>query len=290
MEDLLKRALGPSVRLIKNFPHGLSRISIDANQLELALLNLAVNARDAMPLGGELIITATEANWKTDALPRGLSPRDYVQICVSDNGLGMDAATLARATEPFFTTKGPGKGTGLGLSMVQGLAAQSGGLLHIASEPGQGTSISLFLPGAVGDIEEKPASIAVNGALPNHRRRTVLVVDDDPLVCTGTAAMLEDLGHVVIEASTGLEALDTLRANGDIDLVITDHAMPGMTGTELARRIRGTHPSLAIVLATGYAELPQGEGHDLALPRLSKPYGQEELALAVARACEAAFR
>jgi CheY-like chemotaxis protein len=289
MEDLLKRALGPGVRLVKNFPDDLPMISIDSNQLELALLNLAVNARDAMPLGGDVVVTAAEASAKTGDLPRGLTPRDYVRISVRDNGVGMDAATLARATEPFFTTKGPGKGTGLGLSMVQGLAAQSGGLLHISSEPGFGTSIGLFLPCAVGHLEAKASTAAVSSQVLTQRRRTVLVVDDDPLVCTGTAAMLEDLGHVVIEASTGWEALDTLRANGHIDLVITDHAMPGMTGTELARQIRGTHPSLAIVLATGYAEIPHGEGQELALPRLSKPYGQEELALAVAKACEAAL-
>ena len=288
MEDLLKRALGPSVRVTKMFPEDLPPVSIDANQLELALLNLAVNARDAMPLGGELTVTAKEANALSGKLPVGVNPKDYVRICVSDDGVGMDTATLARATEPFFTTKGPGKGTGLGLSMVQGLAAQSGGALHIESEPGRGTTISILLPSAAGSKVETPVSMPINGAIPMQRRRTVLIVDDDPLVCTGTAAMLEDLGHTVIEASTGLEALDTLRVNSEIDLVITDHAMPGMTGTELARRIRGTHPSLAIVLATGYAELPQGEGHELALPRLSKPYGQEELALAVANACKIA--
>jgi CheY-like chemotaxis protein len=195
----------------------------------------------------------------------------------------MDDETLARATEPFFTTKGPGKGTGLGLSMVHGLAAQSGGALSISSEPNKGTRVILWLPRAELGLAEQSAAGGAQQSLLDGEPKNVLIVDDDPLVCTGTVAMLEDLGHMVIEANSGIEALKVLRTNSEIDLVITDHAMPGMTGTELARQIRGIYPKLAVLLATGYAELPEGVD-DLGLPRLSKPYRQEDLAVAIANA------
>jgi PAS domain S-box-containing protein len=281
MQDLLKRALGPGVRIAKVLPPTVSPVRIDANQLELALLNLAVNARDAMPLGGTLTIVATDERVGDDG-PRGLRPGDYVRISVTDTGVGMDDSTLTKAAQPFFTTKGPGKGTGLGLSMVQGLAGQSGGALSLASRPGKGTTVDLWLPRA----EPATPATAVAGPKPADQGRTlprtVLIVDDDPLVSTGTAAMLEDLGHVVLEANTGTEALAILQSDRRIDIVLTDHAMPGMTGTELARRIRQTYPGLPIVLATGYAELPHGDGEDLGLPRLAKPYRQEDLAAAIA--------
>ncbi|MBV9077669.1 MAG: response regulator [Methylobacteriaceae bacterium] len=280
MEDLLKGALGPGVRIVKSIPRGLAPLEVDANQLELALLNLVVNARDAMPQGGTLTLSADEPEGGSGR-PRDLVRGDYVRICVADTGTGMDPATLARAVEPFFTTKGPGKGTGLGLSMVQGLAAQSGGALEVASEPGLGTTISLWLPRAgasVAAIAPAAREVGPERAQP----RTVLVVDDDPLVSTGTAAMLEDLGHSVVEAGTAADALAVLQSNRPIDLVITDHAMPVMTGMELARRIRQAHPDLPIVLATGYAELAELGDDDLRLPRLSKPYRQEHLAAVIA--------
>jgi PAS domain S-box-containing protein len=290
MEDLLERALGPGVAIRTRVPDDLTPVRVDANQLELALLNLAVNARDAMPLGGSVSIVARQAIVPPaqGPAPKSLPPGDYVRISVIDTGTGMDEATLAKATEPFFTTKGPGKGTGLGLSMVHGLAAQSGGALEVLSEPGQGTTVELWLPQAQPNSEDMhPAAAPVerrdpmeNGAM---RPCTVLVVDDDALVCTGTAAMLEDLGHSVIEASSGLQALDALRSDRlRIDLVITDHAMPGMTGLELASHIRKTYPGLAIILATGYAEIPESMASERPLPRLSKPFRQDELAAAIA--------
>ena len=290
MEDFLKRAVGPAISISKSLPQDLAPVRADANQLELALLNLAVNARDAMPLGGSVSITAGERTVRpgSDAVPPGLLPRDYVLISVSDTGLGMDEATLARATEPFFTTKGPGKGTGLGLSMVHGLAAQSGGALRLLSQMGQGTTVELWLPKADvnSDPDARPDKIpeASRDREDENSGRvyTVLLVDDDTLVSTGTAAMLEDLGHVVLEASSGEQALDLLKADRHrVDLVITDHAMPGMTGLELAHQVKETYPSLAIILATGYAEIPFDKGEQASLPRLSKPFRQDELATAI---------
>jgi CheY-like chemotaxis protein len=198
----------------------------------------------------------------------------------------MDEATLKRATEPFFTTKGVGRGTGLGLSMVDGLVAQSGGAMRITSQLGAGTTVELWLP--VSQVERAATapppsrlSLPHPPTCADGRSCRVLVVDDDPVVATGTVAMLEDLGHVATEVASGEAAWQLLCSDEVIDLVITDHAMPGMTGTELAARIRRSWPELPIVIATGYAELP-GDG-GLGLPRLSKPYRQQDLAVLVAR-------
>lgn len=276
MEEMLQRTLGPTIRISTEFEADLPPIRVDPNQLELALLNLALNARDAMPVGGSLSISARcrLAGYGPSTLQQG----EYVCLSVADTGTGMDDITLKRATEPFFTTKGAGKGTGLGLSMVHGLAAQSGGAMDITSRLGNGTTVDLWLP-----VSERAAVRPVDQAdlrAASGQRRRVLVVDDDALIAAATAAMLEDLGHVVIETTSGHQALDVLSNNTSIELVITDHAMPGMTGTELARRIRDSWPDLPIILATGYADLPNGE--DPGLPRLSKPYQQEELASQIA--------
>ena len=279
--DLLSRSLGPGVAIVERVSARLPAVLADSNQLELALMNLALNARDAMPDGGSLTISATE-----EAIEPGarisLQPGRYVRLTVADSGQGMDEDTLVRAAEPFFTTKGAGKGAGLGLSMVHGLAAQSGGALRLRSSLGKGTEVDLILP-----IAPKPASrfpketsLASADAL---GRATVLLVDDDALVCDGTAAMLEDLGHTVIEATSASGALRLLESNPDVDLVITDHAMPGMTGVELARTVRDRYPDLPIVLATGFAELPAGPGSGQDLPRLSKPFLQRDLAAAIAK-------
>lgn len=289
IENLLQRAIGPGVRFAKQMPRQLAAVLVDANQLELALLNLAVNARDAMPNGGVITVSAEE-QLVSGAHPQPyLALGPYVRIRVSDSGSGMDEITLAKATEPFFTTKGPGKGTGLGLSMVHGLAAQSGGTLVLSSAPDQGTSVDLWLPVAADasapsvELFDVPDAVAAPGFV----ARTILVVDDDALVGMGTAAMLEDLGHTAIEVMSGAKALEALTANQRIDLVITDHAMPGMTGAELARRIRASRPELPIILASGYAELPDIEG--LAdLLRLGKPFAQAQLATAIERAVIAA--
>ncbi|MDP3406705.1 response regulator [Bosea sp. (in: a-proteobacteria)] len=282
IENLLQRAIGPGVRFAKQLPRQLSAVLVDSNQLELALLNLAVNARDAMPNGGVITVFAEEMTVSATRPQPHLRPGPYVRIRVSDTGTGMDEATLAKATEPFFTTKGPGKGTGLGLSMVHGLAAQSGGTLVISSAPDEGTSVDLWLPVAT----ETSVQAVVIGDSPDaviasdFMARTILVVDDDALVSMGTAAMLEDLGHTAIEVMSGAKALETLNAEPSIDLVITDHAMPGMTGAELARHIRASRPELPIILASGYAELPDSEGLS-DLRRLGKPFAQAQLAAAI---------
>jgi CheY-like chemotaxis protein len=189
----------------------------------------------------------------------------------------MDQATLARATDPFFTTKGVGKGTGLGLSMVDGMAAQSGGSLRLSSCPGSGTTAELRLPSASGLSAPRAVAIDPAQALIPY---TILLVDDDALVCSTTASTLADLGHRVFEAPSGKRALEILRSGTVVDLVLTDQAMPGMTGLQLAAEIRAAWPDLPIMLTTGYADLPDRAG--LNLPRLVKPYGQEEMAAAIA--------
>jgi CheY-like chemotaxis protein len=250
---------------------------VDANQLELALLNLAANARDAMPGGGEIVIAGSEK--RVEAVePGGLPPGNYLVLSVTDTGEGMDEATLAQAMEPFFTTKGVGKGTGLGLPMVHGLAAQSGGRFLLRSVKGVGTVAELWLPRAEAAASAaRPESAPAPSAA--ARRGTVLLVDDDPLVLASTAAMLEDLGHQVLEAASGSAALDLLHAGVPVDLLLTDHAMPGMTGLQLIEAARRARPGLPALLATGYAEL-QGE-RPAGLARLPKPFEQEALARAV---------
>jgi signal transduction histidine kinase len=280
MSDLLQRSLGPRIGVETHFPPQLPSALVDANQLELAILNLAVNARDAMPEGGKLSITA-DVGTVESAGAAGLDSGQYIRLLVTDTGVGMDEETLARAMEPFFTTKGVGKGTGLGLSLVHGVAAQSGGRFVLRSRIGEGTTGEIWLPVADPrrEIKAREASPDFGPAAPRSRLR-ILAVDDDPLVLANTSAMLDDLGHEVKEAASAQQALEVLRGGAAVDLVITDYAMPGMTGIDLAAGIRSRWPDLPIILSTGYAELP--EGADPGLPRLAKPYTQDELAHAIA--------
>jgi PAS domain S-box-containing protein len=269
MIDLLQRSLGPRVALRLDTPEGLPPARVDANQLELAVLNLAINARDAMPDGGSIDIRLAEYQVRSDP---ALNVGRYLKLSVIDTGTGMPPEILKRAIEPFFSSKPLGKGTGLGLSMVHGIAVQLGGALQLSSTVGKGTTATLLLPVANAEPEtESPA----NAAQKAHRSAVILFVDDDPLIAMSTTEMLEDLGHRVIGASSALHALDILRSEQQIDLMVTDHVMPGMTGVELAAASRKVRPSLPILLATGYAELPEGAQHDL--PRLAKPYHQDEL-------------
>jgi CheY-like chemotaxis protein/two-component sensor histidine kinase len=278
MTNLLQQSLGPSVGIETRFPLVISPVLADANQLELALLNLIVNARDAMPEGGQIVISIRQENIAEGDGGR-LKPGPYVCLTVRDTGMGMDEATLARATEPFFTTKGPGKGTGLGLSMVHGLSEQSGGRFVLKSRKGEGTTAELWLPVAV---QPRAAEVQRPAAAAESPRALVVVaVDDDDLVLTNTIAMLEDLGHTVLPASSGKEALDILRQADAVDLVLTDQAMPHMTGLQLAEAIGAAWPDLPVMLATGYAELERGAG--AGLPQLSKPFSAAELAEALAR-------
>jgi PAS domain S-box-containing protein len=278
MTDLLHSSLGATVQIETDFPAGLNKVLADPNQLELAILNLAVNARDAMPRGGAIQIAARDMN--VVAAP-DLKTGRYVCLSLTDEGCGMDETALSRALEPFFTTKGVGKGTGLGLSMVHGMIDQSGGKLVLKSRKNEGTTVELWLPVAApgsGLVPDQADSGALDG---REGPLVILAVDDDPLVLLNTAAMLEDLGHTVLEATSGKDALDIIRRKGGIDLMITDQAMPLMTGSELAVAIRAEKPDLPIILATGYAELPPDA--DGGLPRLSKPFRQHQLADAIAK-------
>lgn len=287
MTDLLQRSLGPSIMIEARFPMGLSMVRADSNQLESALLNLAVNARDAMPAGGPLTISAHEENLSIGNSLR-LAPGKYVCLSIEDKGEGMSEDTINRATEPFFTTKGVGKGTGLGLSMVQGFAEQSGGRLRLKSKKNAGTTAELWLPATGAEDKLKPVDAQSLTTASRPHELVVLAVDDDVLVRMGTAAMLEDLGHTVREANSGEEALKILAQGIKIDLVVTDQAMPRMTGVQLAETIMEGRPDLPIILATGYAELPAGLGSTL--PRLSKPFTQEQLANALKEAIGGANR
>jgi PAS domain S-box-containing protein len=269
MIDLLERSLGPRVGLRLDIPPGLPAARVDANQLELAVLNLAINARDAMPDGGSIDIKVTESRVSGDP---ALKAGRYLKLSVIDNGTGMPAEILQRAIEPFFSSKPLGKGTGLGLSMVHGIAVQLGGALQLSSTEGKGTTATLLLPAASAVPETESPALTAQKV---HRSAVILFVDDDPLIAMSTTEMLEDLGHRVIGANSGRHALDILKSEQPIDLMMTDHVMPGMTGVELATASRKVRPSLPILLATGYAELP--EGAQLDLPRLAKPYHQDEL-------------
>ena len=269
MSELLERSLGSRISLRLDIADNLPPASIDANQLELAILNLAINARDAMADGGTIDIKVRKHRVSGDP---ELRSGNYLKVSVRDFGIGMSPEVLEKAIDPFFSTKPLGKGTGLGLSMVHGLAVQLGGALRLTSGVGKGTTATLILPIATG-------AVPVEGRAPPppkpHRPAVILFVDDDPLIAMSTMEMLEDLGHQVIGASSGHHALDILRSDQPIDLMMTDHVMPGMTGIELAAASRKVRPSLPVLLATGYADLPEGVSTDV--PRLTKPYHQEQL-------------
>ena len=282
MSELLQGSLGPTITIETRFPLLLKPVTADANQLELALLNLAVNSRDAMPEGGLILISAREEQVISNNGP--VKPGSYIALSLTDNGEGMDEAILAKAVEPFFTTKGIGKGTGLGLPMAQGLAEQSGGQLLLKSQKGIGTTVELWLPVAnvpglaVRTTKAKSSEPTVTNIF------TVLVVDDDPLVLLSAVAMLEDLGHTVFYAESGMRALEIVSQENTIDLVIADQAMPYMTGIQLADAIKARWPTLPVLLATGYTEQME---IPVSWPRLAKPFSQEALSLAMLEAMAA---
>ena len=251
MGDLLARTIGPQVRVETRLESGLWKALADSTQLELMILNLAINARDAMPSGGRLTISTRNIGEVPAALAGELSAGEYVAIAVSDTGTGMTPEVLARAFEPFFTTKEQGKGTGLGLAQLYGFANQSGGTARIDSRVGEGTTVTIYLPrthekSAVADVpmlETKPAE-----------RLTVLLVDDDNDVREVAAAMIEEIGYDVVSADGGEAALKALES-GRFAMMMTDVAMPGMNGVELARKVRVLAPELPIVFASGYADV-----------------------------------
>ncbi len=283
MMQTLQRTIGPGVEVRTRFMLPLPPVLVDSSQLEVALLNLAANGRDAMHDAGGTLEIGAGAEPVEDGHASGLPSGDYVCLWVRDEGEGMDEVTVQRATEPFFSTKGTGKGSGLGLSMAQGLAEQSGGRLLLESRPGAGTTVRMWLP-ATRYPEIRPVPEATPGIQPADvvTPLEVLVVDDDALVLQGTIALLQELGHHASGASSGNDALAHLARGQRVDLMVTDHAMPGMTGAELALRVRETQPDLPVILASGYAELP--DTHARALVRLTKPFAQAELQQAIATA------
>ena len=267
LRGLLASTLGPQIDLSIIVEPGLDPVMADANQLEMAILNLAVNARDAMPDGGRLRVSAEHV-----VAPSGAA---FIELAVSDEGVGMDEETLSRAAEPFFSSKGLGKGTGLGLSMVEGLTAQLGGSMHITSRPGGGTTVTLCLPIASRPTAHPPATASLV-ATPGRGR--ILLVDDEPLVRLGTAEMLRDEGYEVDEADSAETAL-ALGPFDRFDCVVTDYLMPGMNGVELANRLHADRPGLPILLLSGYADLEAFS----ALPYVSKPCFGDDLTRAISQ-------
>lgn len=276
MRELIEGSIGPSITARVDIPPGLPPVRVDPGQLEHALLNLSLNAREAMPDGGTLTIEA-HAEQVESGNGLGLAPGDYVRLAVVDTGTGMDATTLSRAVEPFFSSRGIGKGTGLGLSMVHGLAGQSGGALALSSTPGKGTRAEVWLPQAEAAVAAERASL-VAAPVRAVGAKTVLLVDDEPLVRAATAEMLLDLGYSVVEADSGEAALVLLGQKREIDALVTDFLMPGMTGAELVRKVRARRASLPALIITGYSRLDEIGSE---VPRLAKPFRQKELADAV---------
>ena len=279
MSGMLRTTLGTSVRLHLEGEPQTWPAMVDRHEAEMAILNLAVNARDAMPEGGTLTIrVANHSARSPDRRVPDLEPGDYVAISVADTGTGMAPEILRRAIDPFFTTKDVGKGSGLGLSQVHGFAAQSGGSVAIRSRPGSGTTVTLYLPrateGALLSAGRPPA-----GDPAGTHAGTVLLVDDDDAVRNGIATNLGELGYRVLQAADGVTALERLD-DGDIDILVTDYAMPGMTGAELIRRARRKPQAVRTLLITGYADLPPEERADMEL--LHKPFRSEELAERIA--------
>ena len=271
MADLIGRTIGPRIRIRLDLAEGLHPAHADPNQLEMAILNLSVNARDAMPAGGTLSIEAETAEaGENDAM--GLAPGPYLRLTVADTGVGMDESTCARAVEPFFSTKGVGKGTGLGLSMVDGLASQMGGAFRLASEIGRGTRATLWLPAWNGPDGE--IAMPAETDAPPRTNGVALVVDDHDLVRASTAELMRELGYKVVEARSGEEAAELVESGLHADLVVTDHLMPGMSGVDLARLIQSQHPGTPTLLVTGYSDpagIPPG------LPCLTKPFRKAQL-------------
>jgi CheY-like chemotaxis protein len=270
MSDLIGRSLSAQITVHYQIDPDLPAVIADPNQLELAILNLCVNSRDAMPDGGDLTISVTAG--KAVGMPQ-LQGETYVRVSVADTGVGMDQQTLQRAVEPFFSTKEIGRGTGLGLSMVHGLAAQSGGILDLQSQPGRGAIASIYLPAA--DVKVAPRAEGHGETISPSESLRILLVDDEELVRNATAEMLEFGGHEVDEAASAAAALQILRQRRDYDAIIVDYMMPGLNGVALVSEARAITPDLPALLITGYAGL--NPTRDDGLRRLEKPFRQADL-------------
>jgi PAS domain S-box-containing protein len=282
MEDLIQRTAGPSITVESVHAAGVWPVLVDPGQLENALLNLCINARDAMPDGGKLTIESGN-RWLDHraAAERELPPGQYVSLCVSDTGAGMPPEVIARAFEPFFTTKPIGQGTGLGLSMIYGFVKQSGGQVRIYSEPNQGTMVCLYLPRHIGEAEAAEDLHDAGAAPRSEQGETVLVIDDEPTVRMLAAEVLSDLGYTSVEAEDGPQGLKILNSRRRVDLLITDVGLPGgMNGRQVADAARVARPGLKVLFITGYAEnAVLSHGHlDPGMHVLTKPFAMDELA------------
>ena len=276
MQDLLQSTMGGSIRIETGLQPDLWPAMIDPTQIELVILNLAINARDAMEVGGSLTIETANVTLGAPTRPEDPPAGSYVMVAVSDTGSGMTPEVLAKVFEPFFTTKEVGKGSGLGLSQVFGLAKQSGGGVRIDSAPGEGSSVKVYLPRA----STAPKGEAIDGVSESHAAPedvNVLLVDDDSAVREVTAGILHELGYGVIEAGSGGAALEVLDRASKIDVLVVDFAMPGMNGAEVAREVQARRPGLPILFVTGYADIESLEaagGRGI----VRKPFVQEDLA------------
>ena len=283
MEELVRRTMGPAIEIEVVGAAGLWTTLIDSNQLESALLNLCINARDAMPDGGRLTIeTANKWLDGRTGRERGLPPGQYLSLCVTDTGTGMTPDVIERAFDPFYTTKPIGQGTGLGLSMVYGFARQSGGQIRIYSEVGQGTTVCLYMPRYHGEVRDVGVSADSAEASPRSEAgETVLVVDDEPTIRMLVVEVLEDLGYTTLEAADGPGGLQLLNSNARIDLLITDVGLPGgMNGRQLADAGRALRSELKVLFITGYAEnAVVGNGHlEPGMQVMTKPFEMDVLA------------
>ncbi|MDQ7246387.1 ATP-binding protein [Dongia sedimenti] len=286
LSDLLRRSLTEAVQMEIVLGGGVWKTSIDVNQLESALLNLTVNARDAMPEGGRLTIETANTSLDPDYAARhpGVPAGQYVLISVTDSGTGMSPETISRAFDPFFTTKAVGRGTGLGLSQVYGFVRQSKGHVKIYSEPGQGTTIKLYLPRFYGSEQEMKDQTKDNTAIPaGSAEETILVVEDESMVRKLSVDSLRELGYTVIEAESAAKALDILTLRDDIDLLFTDIVMPEINGRNLADRARLIHPELKVLFTTGYTRnaVVHNGVLDPGVQLLTKPFSLEQLATAI---------
>lgn len=282
MTELLQRTLGPMIRVKQELLSGRSRVLSDPTQLEMAVLNLAINARDAMPDGGELAI---RSEFVTVSGDNELADGDYVALSIRDTGTGMAGETVARAFDPFFTTKGVGKGTGLGLSQVYGIAKQAGGVARISSNLNAGTTVTMILP-VTQSAEDVQLSASKDEGHSLVRREKILVIDDDTNVRQMTAALLEELGYRVEEASDGEKGIAEF-VNSSPDLVLVDFAMPGMNGAEVASKLRKKQSNIPIVFISGYADTAAIERvFGPSSTMLRKPFRMEELSAAIQSALE----
>jgi signal transduction histidine kinase/CheY-like chemotaxis protein len=286
MNDLLQSTMGGSIGIVTKLQPGLWPAMVDPTQFELAVLNLAINARDAMEVGGTLVVETGNVVLGPPAAPEEPPAGEYVVVRVTDNGAGMTDEVRQKVFEPFFTTKEVGKGSGLGLSQVLGFAQQSGGGVYIDSKPGEGTAVFIYLPRTDRHPPEERPAVAADRA-DAHSGAAILLIDDDSAVREVTATMLRELGYHVFEAGSGGVALDLIEHEPGIDLLLVDFAMPGMSGADVARRIHAVRPFLPAVFITGYADHSAlgGVGESNII---GKPFGLEELAHKVRAALVAA--